>query len=884
MRFVPPKSLMKTLLLSIPAAGAVVLVLWMSGAFAPSTAEVFRERMQKDQPGPDMRPSDWAWQRRTFPYGKADLQAVRDAMAHAGRMRAEASRYALEAVTYAGPGNVGGRVSDIEFNPQDPNIVYAGAATGGVFKSTDMGNTWFPVFDDQANLNIGDIGIDPQNPDVVYVGTGEANGGHNNFAGGGVYKSTDGGATWQFLGLENTVSVGRIVVDPSNSQRVFLAAVGSYFAPNPERGIYRSTDGGQTWEQSLFVTDSTGAIDIVIDPANPSRLLAATWERVRRPDTGWTHLYGPTSGIYRSLDGGDSWDPLGPANGLPNPAATNVGRIGLSLCAGSPDDVYAIYSDGSFHSGFYRSSDFGSNWIDADPDGEIEDGAASFSWYFGQVRVHPTDPNIVYAQDVAFMRSTNGGATWPIIYGYGGSPNGLHVDHHALAFNPANPSYLLEGNDGGINISTDGGVTFSKVADLPVNQFYEIGLDMNNPQRLYGGTQDNSTLRTLTGATNDWDVLFGGDGFYVIVDHTNPNIIYAESQNGNLGKSTDLGNSWDYVLSGINSSEPTNWSTPVVMDPNNNLVLYYGTNRLYKTVNGAGSWNAISGNLTSNVPGSRLRTITTIGVSPVDGDVLWVGTDDSHVWVTADGGATWTDVSSSLPYRWVTRVIPHPTDVNVAYVTFNGLKWVDPVPRVFRTADQGQTWSDVSSNLPDSPINAFAIDPANPAHIFVGSDLGAYYSLDEGGTWQYISGDFPMVSVYDMKVHPVGNYLAIGTHGRSMYRFDLAQLSVGIEAGDVPAPAGDFHLAQNYPNPFNPETVISYQLSAVGDVKLAVFNLLGETVIKLVNERQAAGSYQVQWDGRDQAGSRVPSGTYFYRLEVNGRENFRQTRKMQLVK
>ncbi|MCB0312537.1 MAG: hypothetical protein KDH84_04610, partial [Calditrichaeota bacterium] len=314
-------------------------------------------------------------------------------------------------------------------------------------------------------------------------------------------------------------------------------------------------------------------------------------------------------------------------------------------------------------------------------------------------------------------------------------------------------------------------------------QFYEIGLDMNNPQRLYGGTQDNSTLRTLTGATNDWDVLFGGDGFYVIVDHTNPNIIYAESQNGNLGKSTDLGNSWDYVLSGINSSEPTNWSTPVVMDPNNNLVLYYGTNRLYKTVNGAGSWNAISGNLTSNVPGSRLRTITTIGVSPVDGDVLWVGTDDSHVWVTADGGATWTDVSSSLPYRWVTRVIPHPTDVNVAYVTFNGLKWVDPVPRVFRTADQGQTWSDVSSNLPDSPINAFAIDPANPAHIFVGSDLGAYYSLDEGGTWQYISGDFPMVSVYDMKVHPVGNYLAIGTHGRSMYRFDLAQLSVGIEAG-----------------------------------------------------------------------------------------------------
>ena len=833
------------------------------------------ERGKKVQPGPDQRPSDWHWLRRTFPYYQADVDYFREQMKKARMMREAAAINGLELVEFAGPTNIQGRVSDIEFNPKNPNIVYAAAATGGVFKSNDMGQTWSPIFDDQANLNVGDIGIDPLHPDTIYIGTGEANGGHNNFPGGGIYKSTDGGNNWQFLGLENTASIGRIVVDPSNTQRIFLAAVGSYFSPNPERGIYRSEDGGQTWTQSLFISDSTGAIDIVIDPNNPSRLMAAMWERVRRPNS--SQLYGPTSGIYRSYNSGDSWEYLGPTNGLPNPASTNIGRIGLAISQSNPDILYAIFSSGSGYLGLYKTTNFGTSWTNADPDYEIDNGTGGFSWYFGQVRIHPTNPNMIYALDVAFMRSSNGGNTWPIIYGYGGGPANFHVDHHALAFHPTNPDYLLEGNDGGINISTDAGVNWTKIAELPVTQFYEIGIDKNNPQRLYGGTQDNGTLRTLTGALNDWERIYGGDGFYVVVDHTNPDIIYAESQYGNLGKSTNGGNNFSSATSGISGS--TNWSTPVVMDPNNNQVLYYGAERLFRTTNSAASWSAISPDLTP-IFYTRLGTITTVAVAPSNSNVIWAGTDAGNVWVSTDYGANWNEVTGTLPLRWVTRVVADYNDENVAYVTFSGLKWTDPQPHVFRTSDQGQNWSDISGNLPDAPINAFAVDPYRPNVIFVGTDLGAYYSTDTGQNWQYLSSSLPMVSVYDMKIHDTEYYLALGTHARSMYKVNLSAIT-GIDLPEKDNLEKTFQLLHNYPNPFNPITTIPYRLSKPSQVRLSIYNTLGQEIRTLVNQEQTAGDYRVTWNGKDNQGNPVASGIYIYRLQT---DNFSQEKRLTFVK
>ena len=831
-----------------------------------------------------MLPTDWSWLRRTAPVGKADWRAFRAEMYKAQQMRAMAAQRAITTVEFAGPSNIGGRVVDIEFDLQNQSTVYAAAATGGVFKSTDMGATWMPIFDENLILTIGDICVDPNNNNVLYVGTGEANGGHNNIAGGGLYKSIDGGATWQLKGLESTVSIGRVRINPQNSQEIFVAAIGSYFAPHPERGVYRSRDGGDTWEKVLFVSDSTGAIDIVIDSTNPQRLLAAMWERVRYPEFG-THLYGPTSGIYRSLDGGDTWQLLGPSTGLPDATTTRVGRIGLDIHAANPNIVYALYNNGSNLSGLYKTTDFGDTWINVDTDNELSGGTGGFSWYFGQVRVHPTNPDIVYVLDVAFMRSVNGGDTWPIIYGYGG-PSNLHVDHHALAFHPTNPDIIINGNDGGINISSNGGVNFTKVAELPVTQFYEIGLDRNNPERIYGGTQDNGTLRTLTGATNDWTRIFGGDGFYVIVDHNNPNIIYAESQFGNLGKSTNGGTSFSGATSGI--SGRTNWSTPVVMDPVNSNVLYYGAEQVFKTTNGAASWTAVSPRLSSAASGSRLGTITTIGVSPAAPRIVWAGTDDGKIWVSEDAGSTWQNVNTAnLPNRWITRVIPHPTDSLTAYLTFNGLRWHEPIPHVFRTTDLGTTWENVSANLPDAPVNAFAVytDTQQQNHLFVGSDLGAYYSSDDGQSWSYLSSNFPVVSVYDMKVHETGNYLAIGTHARSIYKIDLSQAITGIDRTLTENhQALTFELLQNYPNPFNPSTTIPVRLHQQAHITLTIVDNLGRRVRLLADAVYPEGEHHFVWEGTNDNNQTVNSGVYLVQLQTNSPKRQVQSLKITFIK
>jgi len=839
---------------------------------------------EKSKTEAKLYPYEWAYLKKTWPHLNADPRAYLDALEQAHELHRETAAYKLSkglnsvAWEFIGPLNVGGRVVDIEFDPSDPNIVYAGFATGGVFKSTDMGSSWFPVFDSLAVLTVGDIAIDPQNTEVIYVGTGEANGGHNNFPGGGVFKSTNAGLTWQFLGLEETTSIGRVLVHPTNPNIVYLAAVGSYFSPNEERGVYKSTDAGLTWNKSLFISDSTGAIDIIMDPTNPDRMMAAMWERVRRPNA--SHLYGPSSGIYKTSDGGSNWQLIPSSAGLPNPNSQNVGRIGLSISQSNPDIVCALFTNGTQIISLFRTTNFGSTWEDIDTDNELQNGAATFSWYFGQVRVHPTNPDIIYVMDVAFMRTTNGGSNWPIIYGYGG-PGQLHVDHHALAFHPTDPSFIINGNDGGINISTDGGAGWSNPIQIPATQFYEIGLDASNPLAAYGGTQDNGTNRTLDGGLDNWQHIYGGDGFYVIVDFTNPNIIYAESQNGGLGKSTDGGNNFFSATNGINSNEPTNWSTPVVMDPNNNNILYYGTNYLYRTTNGANNWVKISPQLTDWVPGRRLGTLTTIAVAPTNSEIIYVGTDDSHVWVSTDNGASWNEISDGLPERWVTRVAVDPTDENMVYATFNGLKWKDPQPHVFRSTDKGTTWSDISSNLPDAPVNAFAVDPVEPSRLYLGNDVGMYVSFNSGQSWWVLGEGLPILPIGDIEIHPNTRELVAGTYGRSMYKIDLNLIPTNVESSE-PIVTG-FELEQNYPNPFNPSTKIKYTIPSVtlsevegSLVSLKIYDILGKEITTLVNSEQSAGVYEIEFDAAS-----LPSGVYFYQLKAG---EFISAKKMILLK
>lgn len=859
---------------------------WMAASTRPSqpTGALAHHSRVEGEPGPDQRPSEWAWLQRTFPHFNAAPTAHVEALeqAQAARRFAKSSANTVR-WQLAGPTNIGGRVSALAINPQNPAIVYAGAATGGVFKSSDRGATWNPIFDEQAVLPIGDIAIDPSNPAVIYVGTGEANGGHNNFPGAGVFKSTDAGATWQLAGLEKTTSIGRLVIDPLNSNRVYVAAAGSYFGAGPDRGVYRSTNAGQSWERVLFVNDSTGAIDLVIDPKNPATLFAAVWQRVRRHNRA--DLDGESSGIYHSRDGGNSWQRLGVANGLPSPAS-NIGRIGLTICVAQPQNLYALYINNTY-GGLYRSRDGGNSWTQTDPNRRLQSGFANFSWYFGNVRVHPNNPEQVYVLDTAIMGSFDGGQTWPVFYGYSSSYPGLHVDHHALAFDPANAQRLINGNDGGINISEDAGRTWTKVPSLPVTQFYHITMDQTNPENLYGGTQDNGTIRTTSGRLNDWRGILGGDGFYVIVNPTNPNIIYAESQFGGLVKSIDGGNSFSNALTGINLGEPRNWSTPVVMDPANSNVLYYGTNRVYRTVDGTTSWQPISDDLTDGFESRPyLGTITTIAVAPSNPNVIYAGTDDSHVWVTTDVGQNWTEISAALPHRWVTRVAVDPTNAAIAYVTFSGLKWYSPQSHIFRTTDMGKTWEDVSNNLPDAPVNVIVVDPIYPNILYVGTDVGAFYSRDIGKNWSPLGEGMPVVSVYDIVVHPKLRRLAAGTHGRSMYTLDLSSLTAVetpfTENNQLP---GSPVLAQNYPNPFSlssaAATAIRYLLPSASEVEVTIHDVLGQKIKTLVQRSQPRGEHTVTWDGTAAPGVKVANGLYLIRLRAS---LFERTRKVVVLR
>ncbi|MBI5058678.1 glycosyl hydrolase [candidate division KSB1 bacterium] len=706
-----------------------------------------------------LAPSDWFLQQRTWPRGELNRPAIEQARAQALGLQRRGVRTLDDSWTFAGPTNVGGRVTALAVHPSAPDTVYAGAAIGGVLKSTNGGLNWTTVFEEDFALSIGALAVDPQHATWVWVGTGEANASGDSYGGNGVYLSQDGGRTWQHKGLEATRHIGKLAVDPANSNRVFVAAAGENVGTNPERGVYRTTDGGTSWERVLYLTDSTACIDVAVNPVHADTVYAVMWERVRRP---WNRQAGGlTSGIWRSTNGGDTWSEL--ITGLPH--TTTVGRGGIAVSPVNPQRLYAVYAnDPGSILGTYRSDNAGNSWTTvANPSGSFY---STFGWYFGQVWAHPTNQNTVFVQGVQMFRSTNSGSSWTTRFG------DAHVDHHALWINPANANTMIDGHDGGINVSTNGGTSSTMSVDLPITQFYAITSDPQLPQRLYGGTQDNSTPRTLTGAVNDWDVLYGGDGFYCLVDPRDSDVIYAESQYGGLSKSLDGGLSWDYLGSDFDLDR-INWNMPVVMSAQDPDVLYVGTYRVWKSVNGGLTWTAISGDLTGGPgPGGLVfGTVTTISASPADAQVVYAGTDDARVWVTTNGGGAWTNISAGLPQLWCTRVAAHPDSGGVVYVTFSGYKYEDYLPHVLRSGDYGGTWADVGAGLPEGPVNDVIVDPDFPNYVYVATDFGIYYTPNWGAEWLPVGTGLPTSSVYDLELTTgTPRYLVAGTHGRSMWR------------------------------------------------------------------------------------------------------------------
>jgi photosystem II stability/assembly factor-like uncharacterized protein len=807
---------------------------------------------------PGKKPNDWFHLQRAYPGSDVPMERYRAALEQARAMEAAAGEGERGATLWqpAGPTNIMGRITCLTAHPGAPGRIFIGAAAGGVFRSTDDGVNWTPVLDPYGAFSMGDLATDPQDPDVIYAGTGEPNSSGDSYAGIGLLRSTTGGDSWEYLGLEESRHIGRVVVDPTNSNRIWVAATGALFAKNPERGIYRSDDAGGTWQQKLFVSDSTGAIDVAIDPSDPSVVYAAMWERIRTPR--YRRAGGVTSGIWKSTDAGDSWALL--TNGLP-PASPTVGRIGLAVAPSQPSTVYAIYADDpGFFDGVYKSTNAGVSWARVS-DGALSDLYSSFGWYFGQIRVDPANANRVFVLGVPIYRSTNGGGNWSDVNG------SMHVDHHALWIDPSNPQRILEGNDGGLYRSTNGGSSWSRLSNLPITQFYAITIDNLLPQRLYGGTQDNGTPRTLTGALDDWQDIYFGDGFYCLVDPGNSNVIYAEYQYGGLGKSTNGGNSFNDATSGINGGDRRNWSTPVVMDPTNSQVLYYGTYRVYRTTNGAGNWSSISPDLTGGPGGGNLQfaTVTTIAVARSNPATLYAGTDDARVWVTTNTGTNWTNVSAGLPNRWVTRVTVDPNNRDVAYVTLSGYKEDSLTPHVFRTTNRGAVWTDISGNLPDGPANDLLVDPMNTSTLYVGTDFGVYVTRDLGARWDVLGAGFPINPVHDLELHAPTRTLVAGTHGRSMLKLTLP-LTAGTPGPDPGGPS----LALAGANPFRAGLDLTLTLPRTARARVAVHDVTGRLVRGLLDGEQPAGARRIAWDGLDASGRRVAAGSYFVRLETDG--------------
>lgn len=819
-------------------------------------AERLRERGGRRS---EARDNDWFMLQRVYPNndiapGRYDV--AREAVRAMQSVWTESGQPVWQP---AGPTNIGGRITSLALHPVNTNIIYAGAAAGGVWKSENGGATWTNIFNESPST--GSLLLDPTNPDVVYVGTGESNpGGVAIYPGNGIWRSTDAGQSWTNLGLENTGQLGRIAIHPSTPSRIYVAALGLYRSRTQERGVYRSTDAGASWQRVHFLNDTTGACEVMIDPLDPNRIYAAMWTRYR-PLT-YSVITSENTSLWISTDAGNSWSPV--SNGFPY-NDSNLGRVRLAYAPSSPATLYALASNGTGVRGVFKSTDSGNSWTQTATGSAFSSGEGQV-WYNNYITVHPTNDNTLFVGMTSMYRSTNGGTSWSTVTG------SMHVDQHAIVFDPGNPNRLIVGNDGGVFSSTNLGTSWVKSFHLPVSQFYAGTMDFSNPNRLYGGMQDNGTARTMSGSPDTWSSIYGGDGFYVLVDPTNPNRIYVESQNGGFAYSTNGGTSFSNGRTGINSADRRNWSTPFAMDLSSPLTLYAGTYRIYRTTNGMQNWSPISGDLTRGENG-RIGTITTIDVSAVDPGVIYAGADDGTVSVTTDGGSTWSDISAGLPVRWVTRVVADPESANVAYVTHSGYLEYLYASHVHRTSDYGQSWTSISGNLPDMPVNDIIIDPLT-RYLYAATDFNVMYSTNQGQFWQPLGTGFPEVPVHDLTLHSPTRKLAAFTHGRSALTADLNGL-VAVSEAHTP-PMGIASLLQNYPNPFNPSTTIGFSIPEPGLVTLRVFDLAGREVRTLIREHLSAGAHSSRFDG-----TAIASGTYVYALSVG---NAVFTRRMTLVK
>lgn len=687
-----------------------------------------------------------------------------------------------------GPAGMSGRIVAIDAVVSNPDIIYAGAASGGVWKSVDGGVTWSPIFDDQKLINIGALKVCQSNPDIVWVGTGEGNPRNSINIGGGLYKSMDAGKTWKLMGLEATKNIHRILLDPRDENVAYVGAIGNPYGEHPERGVYKTTDGGETWEKILYVDEKTGVGEMVMDPKNPNKIFVNMWEHRRWP--WFFRSGGKSSGLYVTLDGGKNWKKLNAKdNGLPE---GDLGRMGLAIAPSDPSIVYALIE--SKKNALYKSTDGGNKFTMINDSRQI----GNRPFYYYEIYVDPADAKRLYSLHSGITMSDDGGKTFTSIEG------GTHSDHHALWINPNDPTHLIEGNDGGMNISMDHGKTWRFVENLPVGQFYHIRVDDEIPYNVYGGMQDNGSWRgpgyvwKTGGIINElWQEVMFGDGFDVMPDPDDARFGYAMSQQGNLGR-YDVETGYNYSIKPTAPDMETklrfHWNAPLEQDPFDNNTIYYGSQFLHKSPDKGLTWEIISPDLTTNdttkqkqadsggltydVTGAENHTcIIAVAVSPVEKGVIWAGTDDGNLQVTQDGGETWTNVAGNLKGlpegSWIPQVRASTYNAGEAWVVANNYRRGDFTAYAYHTTDFGKTWTRI---INDDKVFGYALcilqDPVEPKLVFLGTEHGLWVSIDKGENWTRWTHGFPAVSTMDLDLQEREADLVIGTFGRSIYILD----------------------------------------------------------------------------------------------------------------
>ena len=766
------------------------------------------------------------------------------------RMEAE-TPYGAITFRSVGPEIQGGRIIDLAGVDGKPGTLFAAFATGGLWRTDNMGATWESLFDKESTIGIGDIAVSADGQ-TIWVGSGEANSSRTSYAGTGIFKSTDAGKTWANKGLHESHHIGRVVIHPTNPNRVYVAVLGHLYSWNRERGVYRTDDGGETWKSVLQVNERTGAIDLAMDPRNPDVLYASMWERDRR---AWNFLEsGEGSGLYKSTDGGDTWKKLG--GGLPS--GQFVGRIGIGIAPSAPDTLYALIDSqeivsagagrpaqgltgdqlramndtqlaavepsaldrlfrGAFAGGIggvdlkrmltekkisagtladhlgdansrllnadvagaqvFRSNDGGATWSKTHSQ-PLANMYSTYGYYFGQVGVSPESAEKLYILGVPLMRSDDGGKT------FRNSGRGTHADHHALLFDKNIPGRMALGNDGGLYLTWDSGNNWTHINNLAVGQFTTIAVDMATPYNIYGGLQDNGTMKGPStyvpgrGEPWEWSSIGGGDGSDVQVDPRDNSYYIVASQFG-FGAGRDASGGWSVRPLPRPVDKPLiyNWVSPILMSPHNADVIYFGASSLFRSVDRGKTFQAVSGELIDRaVPGDvPFGTLTSISESPLALARIYAGSDQGKVWAT-DDGLTWRNVSAGLAKdRWVIRVAASPHNPDKVYVAQNGYRQDDFAPYLWRSDDRGKTWKSIATGLPAEPINVIAEHPRVPGLLFIGTDLGVFVSKDDGATWAAMTG-LPHVPVHDLVVHPREKDLVVGTHGRSVFVADISSL------------------------------------------------------------------------------------------------------------